>query len=640
MTQQATNDRNRSRRRGLLRAAILWLGWLPAGTATAAIGPEISGAWLDPSRSGEGWVVEVLDDERAAVLWFTYPPAGSDLGEQVWLSGRGRIEGDSIVVDRPEITHGAIFGEDFDEDDVVREDWGTLTLTFDDCRSGRASYAGPPAFGSGELAMQRLTALAGRGCGDAKRIGTKRMGAQQVEVKGEALPGPGLSATWIAPGRNGEGWVLQVLDAERAALFWFSYDTQGRQLWLTGVGRIVDDRRIVFERMERATGAAFGADFDPAAIQRRNWGKLTLRFDACARGAVTFRAEVAGFGADSYPLSRLTRPAGRECALASPAPLVDGTWRQAARLPEPRGGHAAVALDGRLYVVGGDRPRRIEPLGEDRPGRRDPERMDDLLRYDPETDRWTRLTDMPGPRMFPAAVAFDGAIYVFSGRERGAREPFLSDGRDNVWRYRPETGQWQTLAPIPVPMVEPVAAVAGGYIYVVDRGLTAPRPRRLDPATGDWEVVDGLIFQSQKVDVAMVRHRHELWLLGGTRQLQILDETRIYDPLTDTVRAGRAMNATRRQIGAAVVGEQLLAIAGETGVNHNYAMRDSVEVLAPGAGQWRNAPAIPVPVRGSAVAAIDGAVYVVGGMTDTEDATVYRDTVQVYSPAPAAPRRR
>lgn len=44
-----------------------------------------SGAWYVPSRSGEGWMVEELADDRALLVWFTYTPDG----QQAWMLGVG-----------------------------------------------------------------------------------------------------------------------------------------------------------------------------------------------------------------------------------------------------------------------------------------------------------------------------------------------------------------------------------------------------------------------------------------------------------------------------------------------------------------------------------------------------------------------
>ena len=50
----------------------------------------ISGVWFNPESTGEGFVVEVIEDGRGVVYWFTYAADGS--GEQVWLTGDARFD--------------------------------------------------------------------------------------------------------------------------------------------------------------------------------------------------------------------------------------------------------------------------------------------------------------------------------------------------------------------------------------------------------------------------------------------------------------------------------------------------------------------------------------------------------------------
>src|SRR5215813_9222086 len=50
-----------------------------------------------------------------------------------------------------------------------------------------------------------------------------------------ATIGPGFSAMWFDPARNGEGLQLEILDADHALVEWYTYDGQGNQRWFQGV---------------------------------------------------------------------------------------------------------------------------------------------------------------------------------------------------------------------------------------------------------------------------------------------------------------------------------------------------------------------------------------------------------------------
>ena len=127
---------------------------------------EMTGAWYNPQRSGEGLLIEILDNDKALVTWYTY-----DFNrQQVWLIGVGNISNNKITDITMTITHGAVFGEDFLATDVVRETWGVLSLEFFDCNLGLLSYNTNTEFGSGEIQISRLTSIQNHVCDDKRNV--------------------------------------------------------------------------------------------------------------------------------------------------------------------------------------------------------------------------------------------------------------------------------------------------------------------------------------------------------------------------------------------------------------------------------------------------------------------------------------
>jgi hypothetical protein len=115
----------------------------------------ISGAWFDPSRSGEGFVVEVIEDGRGVVYWFTYSAAGS--GRQAWFTADGSFDGNTLHIENLLQPIGARSGTGFDASQLELRDWGRLTLEFNENDQGLARFeSGLANFGSGEFPLQRL----------------------------------------------------------------------------------------------------------------------------------------------------------------------------------------------------------------------------------------------------------------------------------------------------------------------------------------------------------------------------------------------------------------------------------------------------------------------------------------------------
>lgn len=249
-----------------------------------------SAMWFDPARSGEGWMIEILDPDRALGYWFTF----DENGNQRWLIGSGDILGNRIHFPELQLTSGGQFGPDFDPGDVELERAGTATLVFAGCDNGWFEYQ---AFDQQQtLDLARLSEVLGLDCpGDA------------AEVPDHARQ----SGSWYGPARAGEGFTLQWLDNEQVLVLWFTYDTEGNQTWMIGLGE-PDGERIVVPELLAPRGARFGEPFDPDDVELVAWGRLELTL-GCREGSADYESELPEFGAGSLDLVRLTFLADLDC---------------------------------------------------------------------------------------------------------------------------------------------------------------------------------------------------------------------------------------------------------------------------------------------------------------------------------------
>lgn len=123
-------------------------------------GQGYSGSWYDPTHNGEGWIIQVLANNRVVITWYTY----DSVGKQMWLTGVGDLINDEVYIEEMLISNGGIFGPAFDPDDVELSVWGSLTFTFTDCHNALASYESITGFGAGVLNAVPLTRVAGLQC--------------------------------------------------------------------------------------------------------------------------------------------------------------------------------------------------------------------------------------------------------------------------------------------------------------------------------------------------------------------------------------------------------------------------------------------------------------------------------------------
>jgi len=122
--------------------------------------------------------------------------------------------------------------------------------------------------------------------------------------------GAGFTGTWLDPAQSGQGLFIEVLPNNAMVVAWFTFTPEGGQAWFIGSGDIVGDRAVI--EAVYPQGARFIPNFDPNAVTRPPWGRLTIAFSDCNNGRVDYES-VAGFGTGSMRLTRLTNIAGVSC---------------------------------------------------------------------------------------------------------------------------------------------------------------------------------------------------------------------------------------------------------------------------------------------------------------------------------------
>jgi len=129
---------------------------------------------------------------------------------------------------------------------------------------------------------------------------------------------------WYDPARNGEGIALEILPANKALLYFFTYPpsgSPGQQEWLTAVGDIIPGG-IEFADVELPS-------LDPqGALHGTRWGRIGLTFSDCNVGAMRWDGP-PGWGSLEVPLARITALEGTACSAAPSSPVppqASGAW--------------------------------------------------------------------------------------------------------------------------------------------------------------------------------------------------------------------------------------------------------------------------------------------------------------------------
>ena len=132
--------------------------------------------------------------------------------------------------------------------------------------------------------------------------------------------------------------------------------------------------------------------------------------------------------------------------------LDTGVWSARASYPISVTHLSAVALNGKIYGLGGERGLS-EAVGN----------VSDVYRYDPSTNVWTKVASLPAARSHFSSSTFirNGRIIAIGGTGNGGTNGIP---RNDVNEYDPATNKWRYLTSLPMALKTPVAALLNGKI--------------------------------------------------------------------------------------------------------------------------------------------------------------------------------
>lgn len=186
-------------------------------------------------------------------------------------------------------------------------------------------------------------------------------------------------------------------------------------------------------------------------------------------------------------------------------------------LNRERFGHAVVSVGGDLYVLGGAANEGMAA---------------ELERLGPDRSAWEVIGEMPNPRYWVDAVTDGPVVYVAGGTRLG--EEGANPIVDTFEKWDPATGEWTTLAPLPVPRAHVALAWLDGHLFAIG-GATEDRGRssqvdRYDPETDTWS--SGAEMPTAR-ECDVVAYEGRLYAVGGYDGRSSVTAFEVYDPKTD-----------------------------------------------------------------------------------------------------------
>lgn len=230
---------------------------------------------------------------------------------------------------------------------------------------------------------------------------------------------------------------------------------------------------------------------------------------------------------------------------------------------------------------------------------------------------WMAHPSLPSIQSAPAAIAFEGRIFVIGGKVAGGVT-------GSTWRYDPSDKTWTPLNAKPTPVEDAGAVVLNGKIYIpggrLADGTISNRLEIFDPALGAWTAGRPLPAPRSAYGIAAVDGR--LYLFGGWDGSKTSNDVFAYDPVSDTWEQRSPMPTARAYAGTSVVDGSIYVIGGEDqgrvlNVNEQYTPSKEGEAA------WSPRTALPDARSRFGSAALSNLIFVLGGTP--KDTPLYYD---------------
>lgn len=207
---------------------------------------------------------------------------------------------------------------------------------------------------------------------------------------------------------------------------------------------------------------------------------------------------------------------------------------------------------------------------------------------------------MRQPRQEVGLAELSGRIYVCGGFGAGGATVAT------VEVYDTNSGEWTTLAPMPVALNHPAAASLGGRVYIF--GGDSPQRTEnvtleLDPQANAWSM-RARMPTARNAAVA-IPFGDRIYVIGGTPGGR---DVEAYHPASDTWTRLQPMPTPRNHLAGGAVSGRLHVVGGRPPLTLNV-----LEVYDPATNAWSTRAPMPTGRSGHAAAVMRGCLYVFGG---------------------------
>lgn len=290
-----------------------------------------------------------------------------------------------------------------------------------------------------------------------------------------------------------------------------------------------------------------------------------------------------------------------ECA---PKSNLASPWVQGPNLAEPRDEPRAVAIGDDVYLIGGT--LGIESIGGER-NRLDP--SDQLTRFDLRSGRYEELAPMPQALNHVAVTAYRGDVYVGGGY--GALVD--ANTRRSFYRYDPQTDRWSRLPDLPEPRAAGAVGILGNHLIYAGGARDSIAKSDVfayDFRSRRWSRLPSMHSRREHVGEAVVGGK--LYVLGGRGPVSLaVDTAERFNPAGDEWERLSPMPVPSGGLAGVELAGEAVAVGG--GNDEAETVTGAVQAFDPETGEWTRLPDLRIARHGHGAAIADGRIWVFGG---------------------------
>jgi len=287
---------------------------------------------------------------------------------------------------------------------------------------------------------------------------------------------------------------------------------------------------------------------------------------------------------------------GTKLSLAASA--VENTWETKALIPQTEGIGGAVAVNGRIYVIGSLF----------------------TYEYNPATDNWVEKTPMPTPRTNFEVAAYQNKIYTIGGSSGWTQETgtIYSDANEV---YDPSTDTWETKESMPVNRSGIVASVVKGKIHLI--GPDSHDVYEVD--TDSWSTKEPMPLPTYRLGSTVVDDK--IYVMGW-------NQTQIYDQISDTWTLGASPPNLVGSSGicatTGVIAPKRIYVIGGSVNGLEAIWSGNTQVYDPVSDSWTLGADMLTACYGVNAVVVNDQIYAIGGIQGMYSSRL--NTNQQYTP--------